>query len=198
MLLEYFDQSIDKIYTEDNRGFYSVNYQEWSINPDVNKKSSQVISIEKCSEKLLLFLEGLLRKSESFFTTVQNLSRPTGGDFCVNLQIIKDDFANSKSHSLCVNISRLIPFFHIHVLSLNRKKDNFSKWDGLPERNKELEEGCFKDYVQEIEKFLLEVSFLNKFPDSLIHKKVDRLLTEECMNECTYYNAFFMGSFYTR
>ena len=186
-----------ELYFKTDKGFYTPVLENWSYSIP-QEGVTLYLNHQICSEKCVLFLNEIL-KSSNDFSCVKDFSKITGGGICHNLQIIKDDLERSYSHSICVNISLLIPVFHIHVLQLNRKSADFSKWNGLPFRQKELEKTIFLEEITNITDFLINRLNLIKFPDNLINEKVDGIFTEDInKNDFTFYTALFQREFYTR
>lgn len=115
-----------------------------------------------------------------------------------NIQLVKDLFDQSRSHSICINISLLIPFYTIHVLEIKRSEDYRKRIDE-PRRRKELEDGEYKGGIQRIKEYLHEEMNLNDFPEELIEKVIPDISFENSDFGCfTFYNTFFLNEFYTR
>ena len=194
---QYFDGLINKVFVDSNKGFFKPNFQKWqTIREDFEQP--RILNPEICGELCLKKMETLLVEYPDF-NTVQNFTEPAMVGYCQNIQIINDNYENNYSHSLCVNISDIIPYFHIHVLELKRKKNNFSKWDGLPFRRKELEITDYSSLLQKIKIFLSQDLGLMEFPEVLVNKVLPSINTENIdLGDFTYYNAFFAETFDTR
>ncbi|MGB5942822.1 MAG: hypothetical protein WBG71_08065 [Leeuwenhoekiella sp.] len=153
------------------------------------------INPRRCAKRCYHFLETILKENSSF-TTVQDYTNP-GYSNCQNIQLIKDDFCNCKSPSICINISNAIPLYTIHVLEVLRNENDFSQWKNSPERKKKLEKKDYANLIGSIRNYLN--SFLREFPEELIDKKlsVDEYPNLEGLG-LTYYNAYLSDIYYTR
>ena len=148
------------------------------------------------TRKLKLFLSHFVKKGENF--CVQDYTLLVSLDRCYNIQLIKDNFKQHISHSICVNISLLIPYYTIHVLEIRRGEDH-SKWISSPERKVELETKTYKNVIGEIKDYLNSELNLNEFPEELIYKVIPNIHFENArFGKFTFYNAFFINEFYTR
>lgn len=193
----YFRKMINNLYFTSEYGYYDVKRDvKWAKKASADDDTSQLIDAKHCAEKTLVFLKTFLTKSDSF-TCVEDFSRVEIGELCYNIQLIKDDRIENLSHSICVNISNLIPFFHLHILELKRNEENFSKWRGLPVRVKKLENSVYLKEVLAIKKYLTNDLQLQEFPEELLNRRANGIYTKDIEN-FTYYNAFFQREFDTR
>lgn len=193
----YFNKKIEENYFLSDKGFFELNEKKsWFL--ECSNIEDDVLVAKICAQRILFFLNQILEKNKKF-TTVQDYSRTSVNGMCYNIQIIADDYKAYLSHSICINISTIIPFFHIHVLELKRLKENFAKWDGIPKRKKNLESINYKEEIQEIKKFLSKELCLTEFPDFLENELTHNIFTEDIRKEdFTYFKAFFQREYYTR
>ena len=190
--LEKYNSIFKKTYSKSNCYKELNKIKSWQYELRLNGTIIH-INPEICASKCLSFLEDLKRQND--YTTVQDYTLPLSTGICHNVQLIKDNYEKKNSHSICINLSRVIPFFHIHVLNLNREKDNFPKWNGLPYRVESLETQEYAKIIRKIRMFLSSKLGLYEFPNELVDKKISAIPSGE---KFTYYNAFFAESFYTR
>ena len=195
--LDYFNKMIEENFVFLNKGYYAFNEQKkWKIKCSKNKSS--ILEPHNCSQKVLAFLNEMLLNSKRF-TCVKDYSKNEVNGQCYNVQILSDNYELSLSHSICINISVIIPFFHVHVLELKRKTDNFHKWDGVPDRKIFLEKNTYRGEIRQIKDFLVSKLCLKDFPEELIYKLVPGIFTEDISKEdFTYFNAFFQREYDTR
>ncbi len=195
---EFFDNVIEDKYIMSDNGHYVFCGDEWSRECMYFSRRT-VLNSKLCSKKIISYLNKYLIEHKTF-TCVQDYSRTQINGMCYNLQLINDIHKLNLSHSLCINLSVIAPFFHIHVLELKRKKDNFSKWNGFPERINLLENSTYKKDIADIKNFLTSKLCLNEFPDNLLDEIVTPdIFTEDIRKgEFTYFNAFFQREFDTR
>jgi len=194
---DYFYKIVKEKYIFSDEGYYIFNGDKWSINCIMPTKKRQ-LNADSCSKEIFSFLKKYLDNQKTF-NSIQDYSTTKINGMCFNHQLISDKHELSLSHSLCVNLSTIIPFFHLHVLELKRKENNFPKWDGLPVRNKDLEEGDYKVHVDSIKDFMISKLCMREFPDSLTNKVVPEIYTEDIRKgSFTYFNAFFQREYYTR
>ena len=195
--MDKFKKIIKESYKHDLKGFHVPTNKDW-LRVIQNNGFDEYIGPNDAADKLYVYLSDV-EKTNPMFNAVMDFSKPHNSDLCKNVQLISDNVEKSLSHSICVNISCLKPYYHIHVLTLKRNKSDFSKWMGLPERNILLENGEFKTLIKQISAYLQESLHLEKFPEELLNKVVDGYFTENHpQGEFSYYNAFFMDDFYTR
>jgi hypothetical protein len=191
---DVFNQRLAEIFTETKKKGYLLNYTEWSY---LNDKNESIDSFY-CAEKCLGFMDNILSKNKHF-SCVQNFTKIVNQYGCQNLQLISDNRNKNYSNSICVNISLSIPFFHIHVLHLKRKSDNFSKWAGLPIRDRNLESETYVSEISKIKHFLKSGLKLNEMPDNLIECNIPWLYNQDVpKGHFNYFQAFFQREFYTR
>ncbi len=193
----FFLNKVKDFYFLNQNGVYEIrNPKKWLKNK-TTENFGKTLDAEYCAKKVMIFLDKLLLEKK--FNCVHDFSKTALGEICYNLQIIKDDHINNLSHSLCINLSTLIPYFHIHVLELKRNKTNFSKWSGIPTRNIMLEKKSYKSEIDSLKKILTVDLFLNEFPDFLVQKKIPEIYTNDIRKgEFTFYNAFFQREYDTR
>lgn len=194
---EYFDKIIKEKYILSEEGYYSFNDEKWIIDCSTSSTERQ-LNAKICSKEIISFLKEYLDNHKSF-NTIQDYSTTEINGMCFNFQLIKDNHKLNISHSLCVNLSVVIPFFHLHVLELKRKENDFSKWDGFPVRKKNLEEEVYKLHIDAIKSFITSKLCLREFPDNLTNKVIPEIFTEDIRKgNFTYFKAFFQRDYYTR
>jgi len=196
---EVLDDIIDEAYKVSHTTGYSFikTRSGWVANPKLNV-SENIAGIDQCIEKTEAFLNKIL-KDDSRFNTIQDYSMVEIGELYYNLQLINDIHELNVSHSLCINISVIAPLFHIHLLELQRKVGNFAKWDGLPQRNIQLEKNQYFDVIGNTTTFLEQELGLFELPENLSNSVIPGAFTEDIeIDTFTYYNAFFLRDYYTR
>lgn len=194
-LKDTLDKKLKEIYTGPDENGYFLKPTEWA-----NQKNDRDNSVDAhyCATKCLELLNTIFARKRKF-TCVQNFTNIVNNYGCYNLQLILDNLEESYSHSICINISPSIPFFHIHVLVLNRQPTNFPKWKDFPKRDKHLEKITYSTEISTIKDLLIEDLGLHEMPEALIETVIPWLFTEDIhQGEFTYYQAFFQREFYTR
>ncbi|MEA1784552.1 hypothetical protein U1E44_00470 [Arenibacter sp. GZD96] len=170
------------------------------------RKSVQCVRLNRVLKKALIeneitislkyFLNGLIKENKNY--TLHDYTLFEGGDRCYNIQLIKDFHEERKSHSLCINLSVLIPYYTIHILEV-RRSENFKKRIGGPERMIHLEATIYNELISKVKNYLNVELGLYLFPENLINKVIPDISYENSdFGEFTFYNAFFLNSFYTR
>ncbi|WP_306352959.1 hypothetical protein [Flavobacterium sp. '19STA2R22 D10 B1'] len=119
----------------------------------------------------------------------------SSGDRALNFQLTT--MLGNKLHSICMNISILIPYYTYYVLEAEVDVDKL-KWIKKPIIRKDLE----ALYSDEIEKMciLTENKFrFSKFPIELLDYKLPEINKSFIpFGDFTFFNAFFLDEYYTR
>lgn len=116
-------------------------------------------------------------------------------DRALNLQLTQ--MVGNHLHSICLNISVLVPYFTCYVLDGTLDLEQ-RIWINKPYKNEALE----KSYVNEINKIitLVEKKYnITKFPSELLDYKLPQI-SRGFINfgDFTFFNAFFLDEYYTR
>ncbi|WP_034040589.1 hypothetical protein [Wocania ichthyoenteri] len=148
------------------------------------------------TKKLKRFLFDYIKKNKNL--SVQDYTLFVSEDRCYNIQLINDNYEKNIMHSICINISLLIPYYTIHVLETKRSED-YKKRISNPKRKVELEEKNYKEIIHSIKEFLNTNLNLTPFPHRLLFKIIpDISFQNSGFKKFSFYNAFFLDDFYTR
>ncbi|HBK70599.1 MAG TPA: hypothetical protein DDZ39_02900 [Flavobacteriaceae bacterium] len=183
--------------------YYPVSVECGTIEYESNLESKKLMHLIKNTEqdndrinKLKQFLSVISSKNVDM--SVQDYTLLGSNDRCFNIQLVKDLFHEARTHSICINISILKPYYTINVLEIQRSSD-FKRRIGSPQRKESLETGIYKNIITKIQKYLNEQMGLENFPESLLNKVIpDISFQNSNFGQFTFYNAFFMDDFYTR
>ena len=127
---------------------------------------------------------------------IRDYSQTKLGDRCLNIQAIRkhDDFFVS----LCFNISLLIPFYCTYFLKTHIDGNSIG-WKGPPKIFEPEKQDCLNTILKIGEIQLQSQLTYNRFPFSISSEIIPDLSYYDIRhNNLTYFNAFFLNTYYTR
>ncbi len=190
MNLDYF---FEQVYYYYPKNISSITNSNEYINSKEYKRLSLKLKGEdykkKDIEKLKKNIE-VIHKTKIFDYTI-----PTWEDRCLNLQfLLKTENSIEKKTILCINISKLIPFFVIYILEVEFDEiQNRLKY--LPRRNYNKEKFDFKKNVESVKQIVYSnLNSHNEFPSELLYRKLENVNFQDIkMGDFTFFNAFFLN-----
>lgn len=146
-------------------------------------------------------LELIKKEIESEFNTkLLNHTVDSLNDRCYNWQFkLSTESATEKKDIMCINISKIIPFYLIYILEvefcekLGRLKYN-------PRRNLNLENETYKMDIKKIEHTIkTQIAVLKPFPKDNLESIIPNIGFEYIeLGQFNMFNAFFLNKFTTR
>lgn len=116
-------------------------------------------------------------------------------DRSFNFQLTKLD--GNNLHSICLNISIIIPYFTIYLLD-TVVDESRTRWVEKPVENKFLE-SLYPDEIAKISELVEKSCKINKFPSELLKCKLPEINRGFIkFGDFTFFNAFFLDEYYTR